>query len=86
MVKRDILLTMFNWRNWPWISDLRSQFRTFSPPLRRAFIITSYSLREEGKHWRVHNKAGFSQFEKVIQDWAASKVQEHNNDKWEVPL
>ncbi|MGB4057255.1 MAG: RNA-directed DNA polymerase [Alphaproteobacteria bacterium] len=86
MIKRDIILAMFNWRNDAWLSDLRSQFRAFPPPLRRAFIIGSYALGEEGSHWRQHNKGGFSDFEKLVQNWAASKSQQQPGKVWQVPL
>jgi len=86
MIKRDILLAMFNWRYTPWLSDLRSQYTGFSSPLKRAFIIGSYGLSgDEGKHWRDHNKNGFSDFEKIIQIWASCKAQQQVNE-WQVPL
>jgi hypothetical protein len=84
MIKRDIILTMFNWRNWAWISDLRSQFPNFSGPLRRAYIIASFCMNDEGKHWRNHNKRSFSQFEKIVLSWATSKSDQL--DLWQVPL
>jgi len=85
MIKRDIILAMFNWSNDAWLSDIRSQFRGFPPPLRRAFIIGSYALGDEGSHWRNHNKRGFSDFEKLVQKWASDKSQQ-NNGVWQVPL
>ena len=86
IIKRDIILIMFNWRKWEWISDIRSQFRSFAPPLRRVFIISSYSLGDEGEHWRRSNKAGFSDFEKIIHKWASSKDEDNQNREWQVPL
>ncbi|WP_435641124.1 RNA-directed DNA polymerase [Micavibrio aeruginosavorus] len=87
MIKRDIILAMFNWRRSHWLSDLRSQYTSFSPPLRRAFIIGSYSLPgDEGNHWRQANKGGFSDFEKIVQKWAASKTERSSADPWQVPL
>jgi hypothetical protein len=86
IIKRDIVLIMFNWRNWAWISDLRSQFSNFSPPLRRAFIVGSYSLGDEGKHWRQHNKAGFSDLEKITHNWSSSKADKNQGKEWQVPL
>lgn len=86
IVKRDLILAMFNWRNWAWLSDLRSQFRGFPPPLRRAFIVGSYCLGDEGSHWRTHNKGGFSSFEEIIHKWASSKANRQPSDPWQVPL
>ncbi|MFO2486359.1 RNA-directed DNA polymerase [Legionella pneumophila serogroup 9] len=86
LIKRDIILAMFNWRYIPWLSDLRSQYPGFSSPLRRAFIIGSFSLGDEGRHWRQHNNKGFSEFEEVINGWASDKVSSHSNNEWQVPL
>lgn len=86
MIKRDIILTMFNWRYVAWLSDLRSQYSGFSPPLRRAFIIGSYGLGEEGRHWRTHNSKNFSDFEKIVQDWASSNKEQKSDISWQVPL
>ncbi|MCW8399819.1 RNA-directed DNA polymerase [Legionella sp. PATHC038] len=86
LIKRDIIVAMFNWRYTPWLSDLRSQYHGFSSPLRRAFIIGSFSLSDEGEHWRNHNKKGFSEFEMIIKDWAKSKADQHSDKNWMVPL
>lgn len=86
LIKRDIILAMFNWRNWAWISDLRSEFSSFPPPLRRAFIIGSYALSDEGNHWRNNNRQNFSPFELLVRDWAASNVSAKGGDSWQAIL
>lgn len=87
LIKRDIILAMFNWRYVAWLSDLRSQYRAFPSPLRSAFIIGSYSLGDEGKHWRAHNKKGFSKLESIIHKWASSsKANQKIKELWRVPL
>lgn len=85
-VRRDVVLAMFNWRNWHWISNLKSQFQSFSPPLRRAFIVASYSLGDEGKHWRSHNKDSFTALERVLKDWVSSRVTRDSSSRWQAPL
>jgi hypothetical protein len=50
LLRRDIILTMAKWEVWYWLSDLRNQFRTLSPLERRAFIVASYKLSDEGRH------------------------------------
>jgi len=86
MIKRDILLAMFNWRYSPWLSDLRNQYVNFPPPLKRAFIIGSYGLGgDEEKHWRNYNKKRFSDFEKIIDSWASLKAKQQAIE-WKVPL
>jgi Reverse transcriptase (RNA-dependent DNA polymerase) len=83
LLRRDIILTMAKWKNWYWLSDLRSSFRSLSPTERRAFIVASYALRDEGKHWRQHASSEFSPLENLIRSWAAEKV---NQIGWSIPL
>jgi hypothetical protein len=67
LIRRDVILTMARWRASYWLSDLKSKFRNLSPIERRAFIVASYALKDEGKHWRDHTKAEFSPFELLEQ-------------------
>jgi Reverse transcriptase (RNA-dependent DNA polymerase) len=83
LLRRDIILTMAKWRNWYWLSDLRANFRSMSATEKRAFIVASYALRDEGRHWRQHTSAEFSPLEQLIQDWASEKV---NQSGWSIPL
>ncbi|MFX9169547.1 hypothetical protein ABTN79_20105, partial [Acinetobacter baumannii] len=59
-IRRDIILIMTKWRDWTWLSDQRANFRKMSFAERRAYIIASYSLKDEGKHWREHTSNEFS--------------------------
>jgi Reverse transcriptase (RNA-dependent DNA polymerase) len=83
LLRRDIILIMAKWKNWYWLSDLRSSFRSLSVPERRAFIIASFSLRDEGRYWRRHTADEFSPFEQLVQLWAAEKVSQPG---WSIPL
>jgi hypothetical protein len=65
-IKRDIILIMTMWRDWTWLSDRRAYFRTMSPSERRAYIIASYRLKDEGKHWREHTADEFSPLELTV--------------------
>jgi hypothetical protein len=82
-IRRDIILSMTRWREWIWLSDRRASFRSMRPSERRAFIIASYVLKDEGKHWRDHTKSEFTPFEMITRDWIAERS---NRDDWEVPL
>jgi hypothetical protein len=82
-IRRDIILAMARWKAAYWLSNLKSNFRTLSPAERRAFLIASYTLSEEGRHWRHHIAPELSPFEKLIRDWAAEKSQGPN---WNIPL
>ena len=84
MVRREIILTMACWGEWHWLSDLKNHFRELTDAERRAFIIASYTLREEGPHWRRAMSREFSVFESLVRDWASSRIQE--NPDWRVPV
>ena len=82
-VRRDIILSMTRLGAWPWLSDRRNSFGAMSPAERRAFIVASFSLKEEGKHWRQHMNDQFGPMELLVRDWASKKSQTAN---WAVPL
>jgi hypothetical protein len=74
IVRRDIILIMALWGEWYWLSDLRNQYRQLSGPQKRSFLVASYSLKDEGKHWRKHIKKELDPFEKFILSWADERV------------
>lgn len=82
-IRRDIILGMTRWREWIWLSDRRASFRAMRPSERRAFIIASYVLKDEGKHWRDHTRLEFTPFEIITRDWISERV---NRDGWVLPL
>jgi hypothetical protein len=83
LVKSWILQVISNWKLDYWISDLRSSFPTMTEWERRIFIVASYFMKDEGSHWRFHNKNGFSEFEILIRDWAADRIKIKD---WNIPL
>ncbi len=83
LVKSWMLQVFANWKLHFWLSDLRSSFPTMTKWERRIFIVASYFMKDEGSHWRSHNKKGFSEFELLIRNWAAEKAQ---NADWNIPL
>jgi Reverse transcriptase (RNA-dependent DNA polymerase) len=83
LLRRDVILTMAKWKNWYWLSDLRANFRSLSPAERRAFIVASYALRDEGRHWRQHTAKEFTPLEHLVQDWASEKA---GQPQWSIPL
>lgn len=82
-LRRDIILAMARWKEWVWLSDRRAFFRSMSPMERRAYIIGSFVLKDEGQHWRSHTRSEFSDLELLTRDWAAERV---NRENWEIPL
>jgi hypothetical protein len=83
ILRTDIILTMAKWRASYWLSDLKTKFRTLGPAERRAFLIASYTLTDEGSHWRDHIKRELSPFERLVRDWAAQKS---SIGTWSVPI
>jgi hypothetical protein len=83
LIRRDIILIFARWGEWYWLSDLRNRFRELSGPERRAFIVASYVLKDEGDHWRRHVRDELNPFETLILKWAGGKK---NNPKWVIPL
>ena len=83
LIRKSIILTIARWREWYWLSDLRNRFRQLTEPERDAFLLASYVLRDEGRHWRQHIKDELTPFEKLILNWASQKTQDHS---WEIPL
>ena len=83
LIRKDIILIMAKWHSWEWLSDLRSKFRNMSASERRSFIIASYSLNDEGDHWRKHVARELSPFELLIKKWAEDR---HKQTGWKIPI
>jgi hypothetical protein len=81
-VQRDIVLAFGRWRERWWLSDQRPNYQQMHPWVRRAFIIASYSLGDEGSHWRKRIAKGLSGYELLVRDWSAARV---NKPGWEIP-
>lgn len=74
IVRRDIILIMAQWGDWYWLSDLRNRYQQLSDAEKRALLVASYSLRDEGKHWRTHIKKALNPLEAFILKWAGGRV------------
>jgi hypothetical protein len=83
IVRRDIILVLAKWGEWSWLSDVRNRFRELRGPERRAFIVASYILKDEGGHWRKNIGKELNPFEKFILTWARQKARIAT---WEIPL
>ncbi|WP_327108306.1 RNA-directed DNA polymerase [Nonomuraea glycinis] len=82
-IRRDIVLIMARWRAAYWLSDLKNYVAAAEPWVKRAFVIGSYTLGDEGKHWRDANKHALRPFDKLLRDWVAGKSQ---SPSWVVPI
>lgn len=68
-LKRDIIIALVCNNNWLQLSDIKNRITGESPWVRRALIVASYSLGDEGKHWR--EKLNLTPFELFVRDAAA---------------
>lgn len=82
-IQRDIMLTLARWNVTYWLSDQKNYIAYAHPWVRRAFIIASYSLGDEGKHWRDSNVPALGEFDLIVRNWVAAKQQDR---MWQVPI
>lgn len=83
LIRKDIILAMGKWRAAYWLSSLKANFRTLTSVERRAFIVASFSMSDEGSHWRQHIAKELSPFERILRDWVAEKTKIAG---WTAPL
>lgn len=76
LVRRDIIIIFANWGNFAWLSLFKSKFNQVSSWERRSLVLASFSMLDEGSHWRSHVKGRFTFFETVVRDWRASRAQQ----------
>lgn len=69
---------MAKWNAHYWLSELRRIFPTMTPWQRRLFIVSSYLLGDEGKHWLSHNKAKFNFIDEIYKDWGSLRKNNRN--------
>lgn len=69
---------MARWNTHYWLSELRRTFPTMTPWQRRLFIVSSYLLGDEGKHWLNHNKAKFNFIDELYREWG--RIRKENRD------
>jgi hypothetical protein len=83
MIKRDVLLAMTRRRVDYWLSAQLKQFSIVTPWERRALIVASYILSDEGQHWRRRIRDELQATDSLFLQWVASK---NNGRMWELPL
>jgi len=83
MVKRDALLAMTRRRSAYWLSPALRRFAIVTPWERRALLVASYVLGDEGKHWRDSVRRQLGMVEEQFLNWVGSK---NDGVLWELPL
>ena len=73
---------MAKWGITYWLSDLMRRFGSLTTWERKAFIVASFYMADEGEHWQKHTKRTLSKSEAIVRDWYKERVK-RNRD---VPL
>jgi hypothetical protein len=75
MLRRQIILAMARWKRFYWLKDVKNKYSGLSEWEKRAFLIASYVLRDEGHHWRQNTKHTWSPMDRLIREWFSEKYQ-----------
>ena len=73
LIRRLILLILADWECHYWLSALKRQYPGFSVWEKRAFILASYVLGDEGDHWRRHAKKSWTPMDHLVRDWFSAR-------------
>ncbi|MBI5549976.1 MAG: RNA-directed DNA polymerase [Desulfobacterales bacterium] len=77
LIRRQIILIMANWKCFYWLSDIKQKYSGLSEWEKRAFIISSYILGDEGRHWRDNTKRTWTPMDSLVRDWFADRFQKN---------
>jgi hypothetical protein len=75
LIRRHIILTMAHWRCYYFLTDVKRRYSSLSDWEKRAFIVASYVLGDEGRHWRDHAKHTWSPMDSLLRDWCSKRWQ-----------
>jgi len=73
LIRRLVLLILADWECHYWLSALKRQYPGFSVWEKRAFILASYVLGDEGDHWRRHARRGWTPMDNLVRDWFSTR-------------
>ena len=76
LLRRQIIVTMAQWKCFYWLTDVKNKYPGLSQWERRAFILASYVLGDEGKYWRRHIKNTWSPMDVLVRDWSSARYQQ----------
>lgn len=83
-LQRDIIIAMARWRASYWLSDKKHLYDNVHPWVKRALLMSSFTLGDEGRHWRNTIRNRLTPFDALTRDWVAGRMQQQSG--WEVPL
>ncbi|MFW1642550.1 RNA-directed DNA polymerase [Acinetobacter guillouiae] len=73
LIKKLVIQAMGKQNNISWLSDLKNTYSTQSELEKRIFIVCSYLLGDEGRHWKTHNTHGFTPIQNLYKEWASQR-------------
>jgi hypothetical protein len=73
MLRRDVINVMTHRGALAWLSDKLKDYSTVGVWEKRALLVASFCLTDEGAHWR--RKVVTNKYEDIVRDWAASRKQ-----------
>ena len=79
-----IILIFANWNHQAQLRDWKCKYTALEPWEKRAFIVASYFMRDDGKHWRQNNKDSFDKISLLYSKWAQNK--KNANTNWSIDL
>ena len=82
LLRRMIVHALANWDCGYFVKRLLPNFAASSPWERRALIVSSFRLGDQGSHWRKRTSAGFNDVERLLGDWAG----ERKRDERTIPV
>jgi hypothetical protein len=80
-IQRDIVYLMYGWGVTDWISEKRRLWANQHPWAQRAILLASYSLGDEGSHWRKQRT--LKGFDLIARDWMTQRIQ---SGQTEIPI
>ena len=83
LIRRDVILCMARRDVEYWLGDVIRSAVTTDLWLRRALIVGSFKLGDEGKHWRTRTQKTLHQVDKAFLKWAKKN---DKNNSWKVPI
>ncbi len=75
LIRRQIILIMASWDCHYWLTDIKKKYGGFTEWEKRALIIASYKLGDEGKHWRDYVRDTWNSRELLVRDWYSRRFQ-----------
>lgn len=85
LIKRDVILLMAYRGADYWISNCKTNFSTLTEWERRALLISSYILGDEGDHWRKAIKKKLNIYDLLVLNWVGGSKTKKGAG-WKVPI